>query len=384
MWTKTPDTLFAAHNATFGVGMNDITVTVTDENSMLIINAIVTVWDTTGADTVYRKGLTNGSGQVTFNNVQFLDGNLNEVMISASKQDYIPYIGNADVVGGVPIQSSIISLFDCARVPIIRPILRFVSTDVEGDDIVYRILIDDNYGFSSPDSFTTVSYPSGDTVNFTFPSDLTDDVTYWWKVKAQDPTGSGYWSGYTSIRSFTVFTPLGANNCSWYQNKNNQMQQNTYYATLLEDDSIRLVPSGATIYDTLYYENFETGLNGWYHTNGQPFPAGWSVEISGYKSSYTPPNAGDSTLWIDSDAAGNVTISDTAWSPSIPVIIGMNTFEYGVGYNYYPTSIFNVGIQEFSGGLWNAPVEMKVYPQNVDVDPIVENIDISVYETSDS
>jgi len=61
--------------------------------------------------------------------------------------------------------------------------------------------------------------------------------------------------------------------------------------------------------------DFESGWQGWSHTSGQTFPAAWGVRASGIHT--PPPNAGDSTLWIDSDAAGlGAVINDTAWSPA--------------------------------------------------------------------
>jgi hypothetical protein len=108
-----------------------------------------------------------------------------------------------------------------------------------------------------------------------------------------------------------------------------------------------------------YMWDFEDGLQSWTHTNGQPFPAGWDVEASGLHSAQTPPDAGDSTMWVDSDAAGSGAglIADTAKSPAVVPPAGMNNYKWGfcnyggsgsyindlyVGINHY-TSFLDLG-----------------------------------------
>ncbi len=67
--------------------------------------------------------------------------------------------------------------------------------------------------------------------------------------------------------------------------------------------------------------DFEDGWQGWTHTNGQPFPAGWDVQPASLHT--PPPDPGDSVLWIDSYAAGSgITIKDTVWSPSFAPVPG--------------------------------------------------------------
>jgi photosystem II stability/assembly factor-like uncharacterized protein len=67
--------------------------------------------------------------------------------------------------------------------------------------------------------------------------------------------------------------------------------------------------------------DFETGWQGWTHTNGQSFPQAWDVQP--WSIHNPPPNAGDSCLWIDSQAAGfGVIVQDTAWSPMFAPVPG--------------------------------------------------------------
>ncbi|MCK4524515.1 hypothetical protein KAU15_06275, partial [candidate division WOR-3 bacterium] len=205
-------------------------------------------------------------------------------------------------------------------------------------------------------------------VNFTFPSDLTDDVTYFWKVKASDPLGSGYWGGYTVFRTFTVFTPLGANNCSWYQNKNNQMQQNNYYTTLLEDDSIRLIPSGGTALDTLFYEDFESGVMpaGWSVVNGDGDAYTWYINGSGQSDlgGYEPPNAGSYYAYYSDDDAGSInnTAEEYLYSPIYPIIDRDSLFaSYDYGFRQYGSSELTAQYRYYKTGSWTVWFDIASY-----------------------
>ncbi|MBA7627761.1 hypothetical protein ES703_35228 [subsurface metagenome] len=130
--------------------------------------------------------------------------------------------------------------------------------------------------------------------------------------------------------------------------------------------------------------DFEDGWQGWTHTNGYPFPRGWDVEPASYKPTWTPPDAGDSTMWIDSDAAGSVLTEDTAWSPAVVPPANMAWLTYGLGYNNLtPTSdSLYVGIMTFTSGAWNPPVELKRY--SADYGPAWDSLDVSAYSTADS
>ncbi len=136
-----------------------------------------------------------------------------------------------------------------------------------------------------------------------------------------------------------------------------------------------------------YLWDFEDGPQGWTHTNGQAFPAGWAVKESGLHSSCTPPDAGDSSMWIDSDAGGNgYWIQDTALSPVVVPPTNMQWFKYGVGFNGGSGSWIDdlyVGVKTFSGGAWNAPVELKHYTNGTTFTGW-DSLDVSAYNTADS
>lgn len=168
------------------------------------------------------------------------------------------------------------------------------------------------------------------------------------------------------------------------------VEDKIYYTeiyTLLADDDpsndTSAVYSNTFPFDMVW--DFETGWQGWTHTNGLPFPEGWDVLKSGYISSWTPPYAGDSCMWIDSDAAGSgVVVEDTTLSPIVIPSTDMMWLKYGLGYNNLSATSdsLSVGIITFSGGVWNPPVELKQY--NADFGPDWDSIDVSAYSTDDS
>ncbi len=150
-----------------------------------------------------------------------------------------------------------------------------------------------------------------------------------------------------------------------------------------DPDKIFIYDVGITPVPAAFWD-FEDGLQGWTHTNGYPFPRGWDVEPASYKPTWTPPDAGDSTMWIDSDSAGSVLTEDTAWSPAVVPPANMVWLTYGLGYNNLtPTSdSLYVGVMTFTSGAWNPPVELKRY--SADYGPAWDSLDVSAYSTADS
>jgi hypothetical protein len=134
-----------------------------------------------------------------------------------------------------------------------------------------------------------------------------------------------------------------------------------------------------------YFWDFETGLQGWTHTNGLAWPAGWDVEASDENgATWQIPASGDSSMWVDSDAAGSTGpwIQDTALSPVVVPPAGMAWFVYGVGFNDYVYNDFlEVGLKYFDGASWYV-VPLVTYPD--DFGPAVESLDVSAYNTYDS
>ncbi|HEX7319312.1 MAG TPA: M28 family peptidase, partial [bacterium] len=168
--------------------------------------------------------------------------------------------------GTMPAIPTIIKPLDFARLPTVQPTLSFMSTDPNGDQIQYRVMWDTDPGFASPDSSTTATYPSGNTVDFVFPASLPDGSTYWWKVKCADPAGSGFWTNYTEARSLTIGTSLPESTCSWYQTTGAQFGFNAFNGTHVQGDSVLLLSVGYVL-DTLLEQNFEASGS---------IPSGWT------------------------------------------------------------------------------------------------------------
>ncbi len=155
---------------------------------------------------------------------------------------------------GSPDAPTLISPFDFARLPDTQPLLQFFSNDPQNENIEYRVFWDTDTSFASPDSSTTPLYPSGSTVDFTIPSPLTDDETYWWRVKCTDPGGSGAWSQFSERRSFTIGTSLPPNTWTWYQTTGEQFVSCNLNAVIIDGDSLLLGSSSTT----LLTEGFES------------------------------------------------------------------------------------------------------------------------------
>jgi hypothetical protein len=129
--------------------------------------------------------------------------------------------------------------------------------------------------------------------------------------------------------------------------------------------------------------NFETGWQGWTHTNGLGFPSGWSVQPSSYNLSYTPPYAGDSTFWIDSDSAADLGVdstTDTVLSPKIVADSTTSWLQYGVGFNNAGSDFLEVGLKYHTGSSWEVAPLVTYYTDTVCADLI----EISAYNTYDS
>jgi hypothetical protein len=132
--------------------------------------------------------------------------------------------------------------------------------------------------------------------------------------------------------------------------------------------------------------DFEDGWQGWTHTNGGTFPAAWGVEIAALHGSL--PDAGDSTMWIDSDAAGSGAglIADTAKSPAVATPSGLSNykwgiFHYGGGGSYLDE--MDVGINYYASGAWTT-VQLVHYATGTVTGPDWDSVDVSAFAGADS
>lgn len=322
----------------------------------------------------HLTGDTIGAG---FNNIAFCT-EVTRAEIAALSILAKPY-GAA----GMPEIPTIVKPLDYGRMPDLQPTLTFYSTDSEDDDIRYRILWDSDPDFGSPDSGTTPTYPSGTIVDYTIPIPLADGITYWWKVKASDPAGSGFWTLYASQRSFTIGTSLPPVTCSWYQTTAAQWSADVFDGTRVEGDSVVL--GGVTAYDTLLQEDFESGIPGsWTVIDGNGDGYQWQSGTTGDLGSYTPPDYGSAYAFYSDDDAGSgiINYNEELISPAV-YTAGYNVLElvYGYGFRVYQSGEkYRVKMRTFTGS-WSGWSDLVVY---ITSSSGTEAIDISAYLPADS
>ncbi len=341
MWTDIPDTLQVIHDNFVAPGPGTFTVTVKDNDGVTPIeDALVCVWIYTQTPELHEADYTDATGTVTFNiNPQ----NVGDTMwITVTKHNYYPYEGFA-IVSGAPSKPTILKVFNNARVFDPTPEVQFYSTDNEGDDIEYKIYWDTSSIFSTPESSITSLYPSGDTVTFSFPT-LSHNVTYWWKVRARDPAGSGCWSPWSEVRCFVVDTTLPESTCAWTQCSGEQFSENTFTGgTYVEGDSVVLSQT-ITNRIVLIDENFESGSlpTGWTITDGDNDGYTWNITTTGQSDlgGYDPPSAGSYYAYYSDDDAGrnNSTADEYLTAPAKYIGDAVQcSLYYGWGFRLYQT-----------------------------------------------
>ena len=289
---------------------------------------------------------------------------------------------------GAPSVPAIVQPFNCVRVPNTQPTLILNSVDPQGDDIVYRVLWDTDPDFASPESTTSPLQTSGTTYYFTFPVPLSDNETYWWKVKASDPGGTAMWTPYTGARSLTVLAGLPGNTCSWYQTTGEQFEADLLFATTVAGDSVIITPGGTAMIDTFFFEDFEAGTMppGWTVVNGNGDPYQWTVGTSGDLGTYLPPDYGSSYAYYSDDDAGNAVINynEELISPAIAVPAGIDNLDiaYGYGWRVYQTGEkFRVKMRRYAASSWTGWSDIAVYTTSSSGTAI---IDLTSYLPCDS
>ena len=218
-------------------------------------------------------------------------------------------------------------LFDNEKTSSTSPWFYFYSTDTEGDKIHYEIEIDNNYDFLTPvikkDTIDNSSqfenqvltsdkapFLNTNQIKFTPVTTLTNGSTYYWRVRGQDPEGSGDWGDWSDIRSFTIDTSLTAS--AWFQTEDEQFDTDILVGVETGSDEISLITgssTGTTTSGTISFTDGELGT-AW---DSLDFT---DDETSGdlkYKIEYLN-DSNEWTLIPDSDLAGNSSGFDTSVS----------------------------------------------------------------------
>jgi hypothetical protein len=162
-----------------------------------------------------------------------------------------------------PGQTSIVAgyLHDNLKLSDTTPTTRFTATDGDADDLIYQINWDTDADFAGASSaisnadagFSNIDTPgdtspfnSGETISYTWQTPLSNDTTYFYRVRAYDGGTYGDWS---TTRSFTIDTSLTNN--AWFQTYSDQFSTDTLDLAVVSGEAItNEVSSDDTTIDT--------------------------------------------------------------------------------------------------------------------------------------
>lgn len=183
----------------------------------------------------------------------------NEIRVRANFTDAgaSPVLSDWTVEWGYAVEEPAPSQpFDNEKVGTTTPSFRFVSTDPQGDSLIYQISwatttdfvasttrsSNSHTGFTNTASSTDTSpFTEGDIINFKIQQSdaLTNGETYWWRARARDPGGTDTWSTWSDLRSFTVDTSVTIS--TWFQTTDEQFQTDSLNDTeVYGSDSARI------------------------------------------------------------------------------------------------------------------------------------------------
>jgi len=227
-----------------------------------------------------------------------------------------------------PVAATLLTPFDNEKASSTAPVFTFYTTDPEGDAIHYQIQVDDDYLFGSPvidaNSITSTSdfgnvdtpadkapFNSGDTMKYDGASGLSNNTTYWWRVRGRDTEGSDQWGDWSDARSFTTDTSVTIS--TWFQTTDEQFDTDTLTGTESSGGSDQVVlTTGSTtgsVVSTAIDFDWGTDGNAWgylYFTD---------TEISSdlkYSIEYYDTDSEEWGLIPDTDLSGNSTGFDTS------------------------------------------------------------------------
>ncbi len=229
------------------------------------------------------------------------------------------------VTNSAPGTPTLVTPFPFEALASTSPWFTFVSADPKGDDIHYAVEVDDDPLFGSPAlarnsednfaEFTNMITPadkspfnSGETVRFIPASALSDNTTYWWRVRARDPAGSNDWSAWSDTQSFTASSTVVIS--TWHQSTMDQFLLDEHEQTeATSTNDIVLTPpntSGTATSPTIDFD---------WHTSG---------------------NAWGALSWTDNEATGDIRYhieyySSSGWTLVPDSVLAGNAAGFGSG-----------------------------------------------------
>ena len=190
-------------------------------------------------------------------------------LIKRKIEVFILFISLSLLGGGLePATPRLLRIFDNAIInsyPDYLCTLSVMSTDPEGDSIIYEIQWDKDINFLDAYSDTIGPFASGEVALTTIPA--MEETIYYWKARATDSISLVEWSPWSEIYSFTM--DMETNDVYWYQVSGNQFNKCEKRNVRVEGDSV-VIPE----VDTFLVEGFE----------GTFPPTGWQVLTYGTPS----------------------------------------------------------------------------------------------------
>jgi hypothetical protein len=240
------------------------------------------------------------------------------------------------VTNQAPNAPTLDRVFDNEKVSSTTPDFRFFVSDPELNDVTYQIQVDDDVNFGSVTidknsvthsaQFENIATPAdkdpftqGEQIEFDNTTALTNGTTYYWRVRAFDPTGSNQYGSWSTVHSFTIDTSVTYS--TWFQTTDEQFTTNTRDGVEGFTDQARLKTGSTT--GTMYSDpiTFSEGLVG---TAWGSFTFTDTETSSDLKYTIQYNNGGTWTNLPDSVLAGNSTGFDTS-----PVsLLGVNKTLY--------------------------------------------------------
>ena len=198
------------------------------------------------------------------------------------------------------------------------PEIRFSASDNESDDLVYEINWATDGDFASPTSkvsdtdsgFANITTPADnspfnadDVISYTFQSALSNHTTYFYRVRAKDPTGANTWGDWSATRSLTIDTDY--NQAAWFQTHADQFSTDSYDATIDIDDTNNQVQllvgetTGQIMSSAITAANIRSDALYWGHLINNDEQTNGSISYQIYYENSGP------TLVPDTDLPGN-------------------------------------------------------------------------------
>jgi hypothetical protein len=165
------------------------------------------------------------------------------------------------VTNDSPEAATLSAPFDNQAVASSSPWFEFKAFDDDGETLHYQIQIADNYAFSTTtvdsnsdddDFYSNIisesdkaPYNNNETVRFKSTTTLSDNTTYWWRVRAKDPSGSNVYGAWSTPYSFTASSTVSVS--TWYQDTEDQFDTDNHFGTeAIASDEISLISGSST------------------------------------------------------------------------------------------------------------------------------------------